>query len=374
MKTGGMDRANHALAEYLLKAGVRVDLVSHRVDPDLVARPGCRFHRVPRPLGWHTAGEPLLDLVGRVTARRLRRDQGVTVVNGGNCLAGGANWVHYVHAEYRLPFGASARAAKRWALSVRSAMRERTALSAAPIVFTNSHATRRAVVERLGVPAERVHTVYYGIDANAFGAITSDERARARQALGLRGPGVAFIGALGDRRKGLDTTFAAFELLSRDPRWDAELVVVGAGSELEVWRERVRNSGLSGRVHLLGFRSDVPFVLSACDLLVAPTRYEAFGLGVAEALSRGLPAIVSAEAGVAELYPRDLEELLLRDVESGEALAARLRWWRFDAPGLRDRLTPLVERVRGRSWDDMGAEIAALIDGRDRHSVRARTA
>jgi len=374
VKTGGMDRANHALAEFLLKSGVGVELVSHRVDPTLAERPGCVFHRVPRPLGWHTAGEPLLDLVGRATARRLRQSRGVTVVNGGNCLAGGANWVHYVHAEYRMPFGTDARAAKRWALSYRSAVRERAALAAAPIVITNSNATRRAVVERLGLPAERVHTVYYGIDADAFGPITADERTRARQALGLRGPGIAFVGALGDRRKGLDTTFAAFELLARDPRWDGELVVVGTGSELEGWQKRVRTLGLSGRVHLLGFRSDVPFVLSACDLLVAPTRYEAFGLGVAEALARGLPAIVSADAGVAELYPRDLDQLLLRDVESAEALAARLRWWRFDAPALRERMEPLAERVRGRSWDDMGAEIAALIDGPDRHIGRARTA
>jgi glycosyltransferase involved in cell wall biosynthesis len=357
-----MDRANHALAAYLLKSGVRVELVSHRVDPVLAGDPGCRFHRVPRPRGWHTAGEPLLDLAGRMTARRLRRDGGVTVVNGGNCLATAANWVHYVHAEYPVSLDPSVRGLKRWALSLRSARRERSALSSAPVVITNSNATRRAVVEHLEVPESRVHTVYYGIDAAAFGPVSPEERARARQALGLRGgPAIAFVGALGDRRKGLDTLFEAMELLASDPRWDAELVVVGTGSELESWRERVQVARLEGRVHLLGFRRDVPFVLSACDLLVAPTRYEAFGLGVAEALARGLPAIVSARAGVAELYPRDLSELLLTDVESPEALAGRLRWWRFDAPNLGERMTPLVERVRRRSWDDMAAEIAALL-------------
>lgn len=362
VKTGGMDRANYALADYLARSAVRVDLVSHRIDPQLALQPTLRWHRVPRPAGWHAAGEPLLDARARLLARGLRMPGELCIANGGNSLAGGINWVHYVHAEYPQPFEQSARGVKRWALSRWSAHRERQAFGCARMIVTNSETTRRALVERLGVDAARVRTVYYGIDAGRFGPVAEEERERARRELGLgTRRALAFVGALGDRRKGFDVLFAAFQSLAADPTWDVDLVVVGAGADVPVWRARAERAGLADRVHLLGFRRDVPFVLAGCDGLVAPTRYEAFGLGVAEALARGLPAIVSRRAGVAELYPAELRELLIDDVESVSELATRLRAFRAALEELGARIAPLVQRVRGRSWDQMASEIVELI-------------
>jgi glycosyltransferase involved in cell wall biosynthesis len=113
-------------------------------------------------------------------------------------------------------------------------------------------------------------------------------------------------------------------------------------------------------MHFLGFRKDVPAVLSACDALVAPTRYEAFGLGVAEALACGLPAVVSAGAGVAELYPEALRALLFEDVESSSELVMRLRGWREKKDELLPHVARLSEQVRGRSWDRMASDILEL--------------
>jgi glycosyltransferase involved in cell wall biosynthesis len=362
VKTGGMDRANYALADYLTRSAVPVELVSHRVDPELAGRPTLRWHRVPRPRGWHAAGEPLLDARARLVARGMRTPGELCIANGGNSLAGGINWVHYVHAEYPQPLEPSGAGVKRWGLSRWSARRERQAFGRARMIVTNSDATRNALVDRLGVDAARVRTIYYGIDSASFGPVATDERERARRELGLAGRmALAFVGALGDRRKGFDVLFAAFEMLAKEPTWDVDLVVVGAGATVPLWRERAERSGLADRIHFLGFRRDVPFVLAACDGLVAPTRYEAFGLGVAEALARGLPAIVSRRAGVAELYPRELRELLIDDVESVTELASRLRAFRAGREGLTARIAPLVERVRGRSWDQMASEIVDLI-------------
>ena len=60
-----MDRANHALAAYLAARGDEVHLVAHRVSDDLAARPGVTAHLVPRPLGSHLLGQPLLARAGR---------------------------------------------------------------------------------------------------------------------------------------------------------------------------------------------------------------------------------------------------------------------------------------------------------------------
>jgi len=363
VKTGGMDRANYALADFLSRTGRPVTLVSHRVDEVLAGRSGVTWRRVARPFGRHALGEVLLDWNGRRICAATEARGGVAIVNGGNCVARAANWVHYVHAAYRPPWSVSAAGAKRAALALAYLQRERRALGQARVAIANSEGTRRALIDRLGLEPGRVHTVYYGIDAESFGPVTGAERAAARAALGLgSAPAVAFVGGLGDRRKGFDTLFDAWRLLCRESAWDAVLVVVGSGGRLEEWRRKTDDAGLSARVRFLGFRSDVPFVLGACDALVAPTLYEAFGLGVAEALARGLPAIVSASAGVAELFPRELADLLIDEPASATEVAARLRAWRSKSSDAKLRVESLARRIRGRSWDQMAAEIAAVLE------------
>jgi glycosyltransferase involved in cell wall biosynthesis len=366
---GGMDRANHALASYLARrADAEVHLVAHRAWDDLAALPAVRVHRVRRPWGSHWLGMPLLARAGRRWARRLAPLGARVLVNGGNCAWGDVNWVHYVHAAWSpRQGGGPARRAKALAFHGHARAAERACLRRARLVIANSEATRAAVVERLGVPAERVHTVYYGADPGRFRPATAAGRLEARAALGWDDdrPAVAFVGALGDLRKGFDTLFEAWVRLHRDPSWDARLVVAGAGAALAGWRARAAEAGLGESIRFLGFHADVPTLLAACDALVSPARYEAYGLNVQEALCCGLPALVSASAGVAERYPPGLRELLLPDPDDAADLAARLRAWRDARDAYRAAVAPLGEALRGRTWDRCAAEIVALAD-RDR--------
>jgi glycosyltransferase involved in cell wall biosynthesis len=112
-------------------------------------------------------------------------------------------------------------------------------------------------------------------------------------------------------------------------------------------------------MQFLGFRRDMPAVFAACDVLIHPARYEAYGLGVHEALCRGLPAIVTATAGVAERYPADLDSLLLQDPESVSALTDRLACWRGDKT-IAERVAAFGARLRARTWDHMAHEIAVF--------------
>jgi glycosyltransferase involved in cell wall biosynthesis len=208
-----------------------------------------------------------------------------------------------------------------------------------------------------------VRTVYYGVDRERFRPPTPEERSAALTELGWSAdrPRVAFIGGLGDRRKGFDILFEAWQELRRAKKdWDAQLVVVGTGAELPAWRARASAAGLDDHVLFLGFRKDVPSVLAACDALAAPTRYEAYGLGVHEALCCGLPAFVSATSGIAERYPRELADLLLPADLSVSSLVEQLRAWRANPERLRGLVRPFSEQLRSRSWDDMADDLAAL--------------
>lgn len=362
---GGMDAANHALARYLATHDREVHVVAHRVWDDLAAMPSLSWHHVWRPGGRHLLGAPLLARAGRREWERLRTRGARALVNGGNCQVAGANWVHYVHAAYtpQIVGRAAQRAKTHWAHQ-RNVTAERDALRAATVVLCNSQRTARDVIDRVGVPASRVSVVYLGTDPDRFSPVDAAERAAARSALGRKDerPLVGFVGALGDRRKAFDTVFSAWVALCHRADWDADLIVVGAGAELEAWKARAAETGVLDRMVFLGFRSDVPHVLAALDALVHPARYEAYGLSAHEAICRGLPTLVSASAGIAERYSSELDDLLIANPDDPEELAARLQRWRTSVDRYDVATRQLAVRLRARTWDAMAEEIVTIVE------------
>jgi glycosyltransferase involved in cell wall biosynthesis len=360
---GGMDAANHALARYLAARG-EVHLVTHHASADLAALPAITVHRVWRPFDRDFLGSALLARRGQEIWRQLVPRGVRAVVNGGNCQVPAANWVHYLHAAY-LPVtaGSIMRRSRGRLIRAHDLAAEQRALNEARIVICNSRRTYGDVIALGGVEPSRAHVVYCGCDPVRFSAVGAADRAAAKAALAWS-PGrplVGFVGALGDRRKGFDTVFQAWAQLCRRRDWDANLVVVGFGAELSDWQRRAREAGLHDRICFTGERRDMPDVFAALDALVHPARYEPYGLSVQEALCRGVPALVSASAGVAEQYPGTLSELLIDRPDDPGELVERLGKWRCDSERFRSLVIPLAERLRAHTWDQMASEIAALV-------------
>ena len=188
-------------------------------------------------------------------------------------------------------------------------------------------------------------------------------------------PVALFIGALGDRRKGFDR--AVRRVAHAVPRRGVGRRSARRRARARSWTPgaRARRDRGPGRPDPL---SRLPHrhsrVLAAADVLVHPARYEAYGLGVHEAVCRGVPAIVHRHAGVAERYPPSLGSLVI--AESADAPtrsptvcaagAATARPWRA-------RVAPLAARLRARSWDDMAADIVAGGGGGMTRRVRRST-
>ena len=361
---GGMDRANHALARYLATSGRAVHLVAHRVWPDLAALPGVTVMSVPRPFGSHLLGGPLLARAASRLAHRLGAGTRF-LSNGGNTRWIAPTWIHYLHAAYTPQVAAGPRARLSAAAGRSRYLKEEAeTITRAPAIICNSARTADDVRRCYAVDPARVQVVYYGVDPAEFGAVTGEARRDARRTLGIQGetPIAVFIGALGDRRKGFDVLFDSWQRLCAEAGWDANLLVVGVGAETDAWEQRFAAAGLTARVSFLRFRTDVARVLAAADVLVHPSRYEAYGLGVHEALCRGLPAIVSAGAGVAERLPQELQALTLPEPLLADDLVARFRLWRNDIGAWRARAAAAGETLRRRTWDHMAADIAAIVE------------
>jgi glycosyltransferase involved in cell wall biosynthesis len=110
----------------------------------------------------------------------------------------------------------------------------------------------------------------------------------ARAALGVhdRRLTVGYLGGV-DSRKGFE------DVLKLHSEPDLHLLLAGPGSK------DVKIDGRSG----LGFVDVGPF-LSACDVLVAPTRFDPAPVAVLEGLSRGVPVVTTAASGWANSIER----------------------------------------------------------------------
>ena len=196
-------------------------------------------------------------------------------------------------------------------------------------IITTCERTKRDIVSALNIPADRIEVVYLGVDAEKFRPRSADERAQIRAKLGWQAdvPHVAFIGAMGDRRKGFDVLYAAWQRLCADPGWTAKLIVVGRGRDADYWKERSIADGLADRIEFIRFVPDLAEMVACCDAHVLPSRYEGYSMVTHEALCCGVPALVTCTAGIAERYPESLRELLIDDPNDDREVERRLRDW-----------------------------------------------
>ncbi|KXV16034.1 glycosyl transferase [Caballeronia megalochromosomata] len=172
-------------------------------------------------------------------------------------------------------------------------------------VIAVSHHVRKYLIGA-GVGADRVETIYDGIEKLAEGG-----KSTLRTELGLRDDDVvACMVAIMREGKGHEDLIAAVVPLL-ESREKFHVVLAGDGPMFAEIKRMVLNRGLEHRIHLLGFRSDVPNIMAGCDFFVLPTHQEALGQAFIEAMSLGLPVIGTDVGGVPELISDEVNGLLV---------------------------------------------------------------
>ena len=185
-------------------------------------------------------------------------------------------------------------------------------------VFVNSRFTAGEVVELLRVPEERVVVACPGIDP----------RFRPNgEAADLGGPYVLGVSTL-EPRKNVPALVAAFSLLRRR-RPELTLALVGPPG----WEKRpLKAEG----VRLLGFVPDEELarLYRGAATFAYPSRFEGFGIPVAEALASGTPAVVSSHPSLDEASG---DAALRADPDDAEAFAETLELALEPSAGQRER-------------------------------------
>jgi len=236
---------------------------------------------------------------------------------------------------------------------------ERGVIEGSDRVITVSEFSRRQLVETLGVSGDRVEVVPNGIDERFVPGDAGD----ARRRLGLGdGPIALFLGGL-KPRKNIAALLDAWRDVARE-RGDARLVLAGSGPLEAALRRRAAALGLAGRVVFTGrvAEADKVACYNAADLFVSPSSLEGFGFTVGEAMSCGLPVIVSDRGALPELVVDGEGGFVCRHDEAG-ALAGRILLLLGDAP-LRARFGRFNrERVDRRfRWDRAARRVLEIYD------------
>ena len=150
------------------------------------------------------------------------------------------------------------------------------------------------MARRLLVRPGRIDVIPRGRDPQRLGERTPDRRAKVRADLGV-GPDVPLVlcAARHEFQKGLDVAVDAMATVVRR-RPDTVLLIAGReGNATAGIRDAIARHSIEGQVRLLGARSDVPDLMAAADLFVAPSRWEGLGSAVVEAMGVGVPLVVT---------------------------------------------------------------------------------
>ena len=227
---------------------------------------------------------------------------------------------------------------------------EKAGMQAADRVIAVSELTRRIVIGKYGILADKVVTVH---NAVRFGE--SEEAAPERA---VKDKVVTFLGRI-TYQKGPDYFVeAAAKVLQRVS--DVRFVMAGSGDLMNHVVRRVAQLGIADRFHFTGFLKggEVQRMFRLSDVYVMPSVSEPFGISPLEAMRSGVPVIISRQSGVAEVLD----------------YAIKVNYWDVDA--LADAIYGLLtypalgrmfaskglEEVTGLKWTNAAAKIKTVYE------------
>lgn len=241
-------------------------------------------------------------------------------------------------------------------------------------VITLSEFSRRTIVERYGVPPEKVHAIPLAMSAE-FLLPQDDSAVAAVKAKYALPPDYAFYPANTFPHKNHATLMKAMHLLrtKRGSQLSCVFTGVRRGGH-DAFLKAAEDLGLTQQVHVLGYveRRDLPLLYRGARFLVFPSLFEGFGLPLLEAMASDCPVVCSRVAGIPEVVG---EAALFFDPHDPEDMADAMHCILTDERLGRSLVQAGRDRCRQFSWERTARETlevleeAALVGAR--HSDRS---
>lgn len=229
-----------------------------------------------------------------------------------------------------------------------------------------SNATRRDVIEHVGVPGEKIRAIHNGFDPNLFRVL--DDRARldsVKRKYALPARFIMWVGQI-ESRKNIGRLLRAFARIAADV--PHQLVIVGeqrfsfpmaAGAAADL--RLIAELELEERVHFTGWiaHDELPAVYNLAELFAFPSLHEGFGIPLLEAMACACPTVTAKTCA-----PPEVAEgaAYLVDPLDVDAIAEGMRTVLCDAT-LRERMIAKgLKRAADFSWEKCAGEVLTLFD------------
>jgi glycosyltransferase involved in cell wall biosynthesis len=169
---------------------------------------------------------------------------------------------------------------------------ERYGMMEADAVCAVSNLTRKIVIEKYGITAEKVFTLHNAVEPTGKEVVRDkyvDEKI------------VTFLGRVTFQKGPEYFVEAAKKVLEKVP--NVRFVLAGDGDMMAQTIRRVAELGIADRFHFTGFLrgSDIDLMFGMSDVYVMPSISEPFGISPLEAMRANVPTIISKQSGVAEV-------------------------------------------------------------------------
>lgn len=176
---------------------------------------------------------------------------------------------------------------------------ERNGMMAADLVMAVSDLTRNTVINKYGIPAEKVVTVYNAVEKSTSKFLNSPSNFPEKI--------VTFLGRITFQKGPEYFVEAAAKVLKHNN--NVHFVMAGSGDLLPKIIRRVAQLGIADKFHFTGFLrgDDVTKMLSMSDAFVMPSVSEPFGIVPLEAMQSNVPVVISKQSGVAEILKHALK-------------------------------------------------------------------
>jgi glycosyltransferase involved in cell wall biosynthesis len=256
-------------------------------------------------------------------------------------------------------------APERWWLRLlrRPALR----LSAGLAVCAGSEVAR--VERRYRLAPGKIRRIHYPVDTSFWRPL---DRRAARSALGLPAEAgvVVYHGAIDIWIKGLDLLLEAWrQVANRLPERELRLVLIGTGPDAAALREELASRPVPGLEWLDRWVHDRALLrtwLAAADAYAFPSRVDAFGISVLEAMACGLPVAAAAAPAIPDILPEgEASGGIVIPTDDAGALADALERL-LTGPALAKRMGVAARRrvEEAFSMDLVGKQLATfLFDG-----------
>ncbi len=231
-------------------------------------------------------------------------------------------------------------------------------------VIADSECSKRDIIRRLGIPAERVHVVYLAADSHYRPVSKADRLQAVRARYALPEKFLLYLGGF-DQRKNVRLIIEAFALMPELYASGYRLVLAGVplGGDSAFFpnpRRLAQKVSLpEDAVQFTGWvaEEDKPALYASAEVFLFPSLYEGFGLPPLEAMACGTPVIASNASSLPEVVG---DAARLVDPSNPSAWAEAIRSVTTDASQRAEMRARGIAQAAQFSWGRAAHETLAV--------------